>query len=169
MVVTIEKPQAKDVERLSQLTNKVNQFNSTSLRLTEANISKNLNKKNSFIFKISSKDIVGDLGIIGFILININKQKVIVENFLLSCRVLGRKIENIILVFISNFCKKFKKNEIEIFLAKNDKNKALQEFLAAENKKKNIKLKKKSHKGKIIYNLINVEKFNNIKQRFGYE
>ena len=142
MVVTIEKPQANDVERLSQLTNKVNQFNSTSLRLTEANISKNLNKKNSFVFKISSKDIVGDLGIIGFILININKQKVIVENFLLSCRVLGRKIENIILVFISNFCKKFKKNEIEIFLAKNDKNKALQEFLAAENKKKNIKLKK---------------------------
>ena len=142
MVVTIEKPQANDVERLSQLTNKVNQFNSTSLRLTEANISKNLNKKNSFIFKISSKDIVGDLGIIGFILININKQKVIVENFLLSCRVLGRKIENIILVFISNFCKKFKKYEIEIFLAKNDKNKALQEFLAAENKKKNIKLKK---------------------------
>ena len=169
MVVTIEKPQANDVERLSQLTNKVNQFNSTSLRLTEANISKNLNKKNSFIFKISSKDIVGDLGIIGFILININKQKVIVENFLLSCRVLGRKIENIILVFFFNFCKKFKKNEIEIFLAKNDKNKALQEFLAAENKKKNIKLKKKSHKGKIIYNLINVEKFNNIKQRFGYE
>ena len=91
MVVTIEKPQANDVERLSQLTNKVNQFNSTSLRLTEANISKNLNKKILFIFKISSKDIVGDLGIIGFILININKQKVIVENFLLSCRVLGRK------------------------------------------------------------------------------
>ena len=67
---------------------------------------------------------------------------------MLSCRVLGRKIENIILVFISNFCKKFKKNEIEIFLAKNDKNKALQEFLAAENKKKNIKLKKSHIKEK---------------------
>ena len=58
MVVTIEKPQANDVERLSQLTNKVNQFNSTSLRLTEANISKNLNKKIPLFLKFHQKTLL---------------------------------------------------------------------------------------------------------------
>ena len=169
MVITIEKPDINDIERLSQLTNKVNQFNSTSLRLTEADISKILNKKDTYIFKISSKDKIGDLGIVGLILININKKKIIVENFLLSCRVLGRKIENIILVFISDFCKILRKNEIEIHLKINDKNKALQEFINIENKRKNIKLKKRFNKEKVVYNLISVQKFYNIKQRFRYE
>ena len=97
-----------NISRAAQLTQKTNQFNLTTKRYTVTD----LNKTNDLMFLISLKDIFGDHGIISFVKIKkINREICLIDTFLMSCRILGREIENWILNQISYKCKKlgFKK------------------------------------------------------------
>lgn len=88
-----------NVDRIEQLINKSNQFNLTTKRYAEKDL---LNMKNSIIYSISVKDKFGNLGITGISIVNINNNTAHIDSFLLSCRVLGRKIENEFLKIILN-------------------------------------------------------------------
>ena len=81
------------VPRVSQMTQKTNQFNFTTQRLSEDEVFK-LISDGAIIYPLQVKDIYGDHGITGLIMIN-KKSKIEAEitNFLMSCRILGRDIE----------------------------------------------------------------------------
>ena len=49
--------------------------------------------QNSYISAIKVKDKFGDLGIVGCSIVKIENGIAIIDSFMLSCRVLGRKIE----------------------------------------------------------------------------
>ena len=104
--VKIEAATDFSIPRIAQLTQKTNQMNLTTRRYTEANIRAFVEDQNSFVFSVSSKDRFGDNGIIGVFIIKIRGEECIIDTFLLSCRVIGRNIEQSMLAFIAGFAKR---------------------------------------------------------------
>ncbi len=86
-------PSDSIIPRLSQMTLKTNQFNFTTKRFNEKDIFE-LISKDEIIYPLQVKDIYGDHGITGLILVSKkNEKEAEVINFLMSCRILGRDIE----------------------------------------------------------------------------
>lgn len=85
---------AFSLPRLAQLTQKTNQFNLATRRRTEAELRDFLAGGNA-VFSLSAADKIGDLGIVGEaeIAVSEDKKSAKIENFLMSCRALGRGIE----------------------------------------------------------------------------
>ena len=82
------------IERLAQLTQKTNQFNLTLQRHTLNEIKKKIKNKKNKIYAISLKDKFGEYGTIGLLIfLLILKNLATIENFLMSCRVMGREVE----------------------------------------------------------------------------
>ena len=79
--------------RIAQLINKSNQFNLTTKRYSELEIEKIEKDQNIFTRQIRLKDIFGDQGMISVIICKKNKDFWEIDTWLMSCRVLGRKVE----------------------------------------------------------------------------
>jgi FkbH-like protein len=95
------------VPRISQLTLKTNQFNLTTNRYQESDIEKFITDENFFLMCVNVEDKFGDNGITGTFIIKKNgKTEWILDTFLLSCRVMGRKIETAILFSLLAYAKK---------------------------------------------------------------
>ena len=88
-----------NIDRIEQLINKSNQFNLTTKRYLKKDL---LNMNNSIIYSIRVIDKFGDLGITGISIVDIDNNSAYITSFLLSCRILGRKIENEFLKIIIN-------------------------------------------------------------------
>jgi len=106
------------IKRITQLINKTNQFNSTAKRYNETEVLKKM--KDSSIFSFGLLDKFGDLGLISVVIINNNN----IDLFLMSCRAIGRKIEQKILYLISSHLN----NELTASYIKNNKNKPVESF-----------------------------------------
>jgi len=91
-----------NISRIAQMTQKTNQFNLTTHRYTESEIKQLLVEKWK-IFCISVSDRFGDNGITGVVFFKpmLDKQFEI-ETFLLSCRILGKGIEQAFLSYCLN-------------------------------------------------------------------
>jgi FkbH-like protein len=83
-----------DLARITQLTQKTNQFNLTTRRYSEGQISAFMDGKDTVVYAMSVTDRYGDLGITGVLIARRDGDAAIVDTLLLSCRVLGRKFEN---------------------------------------------------------------------------
>jgi FkbH-like protein/thioester reductase-like protein len=94
-----------NINRASQLTLRTNQFNLTGERLSELQLCELLEGDEYEGYVISCQDRFGDYGIIGFILLSIQDNTLIVRNLLVSCRVLGRGVEVHILKHIHAICR----------------------------------------------------------------
>lgn len=83
-------------ERLLQLLNKTNQFNLTTVRHTSEDLQQMMDdpKKKIYLFRV--EDRFGDNGIVAALIADINKTPII-EEFVMSCRVMGRNVEQAIL------------------------------------------------------------------------
>jgi len=99
MKITIEKASKHAIPRISQLTMKTNQFNMTTKRYSEQDIINMISSKKFLIATIRAEDTFGDNGIVGLAIV---KKGTIwyIDTFLLSCRVIGRKIEDTLLQYI---------------------------------------------------------------------
>lgn len=85
------------VPRIAQLTQKTNQFNLTTKRYSEVDIKKLSDDKSSDVLFVKVRDKFGDSGIVGVCILKYAENKAIIDTLLLSCRVLGRGIEDVIL------------------------------------------------------------------------
>jgi FkbH-like protein len=95
------------IPRISQLTQKTNQFNLTTIRYTEGQIEKFMEDDNSYLFSVSVRDKFGDSGLTAVCIITGDESGRLnarVDTLLMSCRVIGRNIEvffmDYILVFL---------------------------------------------------------------------
>jgi FkbH-like protein len=88
------------VERTAQLTQKTNQFNFTGHRYTESEISRFIESEKNRVYVFGVTDKFGDYGITGLAIILIQDNKAEIDSFLMSCRIIGRNIENAVLNFI---------------------------------------------------------------------
>ncbi len=86
-----------DVPRLSQLINKSNQFNLTTRRRSEAEVSAVMNDKNFIGYSVRLKDKFGDHGLISIVIGEKSGDMLQVDTWLMSCRVLKRGVEEEVL------------------------------------------------------------------------
>jgi FkbH-like protein len=86
---------AKDHElsRVAQLTQKTNQFNLTTRRYSEAEIRDLAGRDDRAVYALSARDRFGDLGLTGVLIARRNEASAVIDTLLMSCRVLGRRIE----------------------------------------------------------------------------
>ncbi len=99
----------ENYKRYSQISQKTNQFNLTTKRFTENEII-NFIKNNEYdVFSIDVSDTFGKSGITGLAIIKYSLQKATIDSFILSCRIIGRNIEQKFLYLILNYIIKFKK------------------------------------------------------------
>ncbi len=92
-----------NIPRIAQMTQKTNQFNLTTKRYTEDDIRQFVNDGH-FVNCISVNDDFGENGITISSIFVLNKEKKTanVDSFLLSCRILGRKVELCSFKFLLN-------------------------------------------------------------------
>lgn len=80
--------------RLSQLTQKTNQFNLTTRRYDEQQIQAFIESDRHLVADFSLADKFGDSGIVGLAIIDLlDKKRASLDTFLMSCRVIGREAD----------------------------------------------------------------------------
>lgn len=94
--ITFKKADSFTIPRISQLTLKTNQFNLTTRRYQEEDIKKFI-KENHWVGCVQVEDKFGDNGITGVFIVKKENTQWIIDTLLLSCRIIGRGIEDGIL------------------------------------------------------------------------
>ena len=94
--IDIHRMKPNELERVVQLINKTNQFNVTTKRYSLAEINELSNNKMNSIYVVHSSDKYGDYGLISVVILKRSKNEVYIDLFLMSCRVMGRKLEFVI-------------------------------------------------------------------------
>ncbi len=79
--------------RITQLINKSNQFNLTTRRYTEAEVAAVQNDPTAFTLQVRLADTFGDNGMISVVICRRDRNDWNIDTWLMSCRVLGRKVE----------------------------------------------------------------------------
>lgn len=90
---TIHAAKPHEIPRIAQLTQKTNQFNLTTRRYAEAAISEFVQSADWAVFSLSVRDKFGDSGLTGVLIARRAGTTGIIDSLLLSCRVLGKKLE----------------------------------------------------------------------------
>ncbi len=98
MVIEIRFADEYAIPRISQLTQKTNQFNLTTRRYNETEIKSFCDAEESDVIYLKVSDKFGESGIVGTCILKYGDKKVNFDTFLLSCRVLGRGVEDAFIV-----------------------------------------------------------------------
>lgn len=97
MVLEIERATTATVPRVAQLTQRTNQFTLTTRRYSEADILGFCDSNEAEVLIASLSDRFGDYGIIGAVVVKYAAAKGEIDSFMLSCRALGRGVEDALL------------------------------------------------------------------------
>ena len=95
--VAIRAPDATELDRVAQLTQRTTQFNLNGARRSATEVRRLLDA-GSEVTVIEAKDRFGDYGLVGALLVHGEPPELVVESFLLSCRILGKGVEDAILM-----------------------------------------------------------------------
>jgi FkbH-like protein len=85
--------EAAEVARVSQMTLRTNQFNLTTRRLQQADVARLLDDPTASVHGIHAGDRFGANGLVGAVFLRRTGDDLEIDNFLLSCRVFARGIE----------------------------------------------------------------------------
>ena len=95
--VVLNIDQAPEVERVAQLTQKTNQFNLCTNRYTESQIEQIRLSDGRHFISAGVSDKFGDSGLTGAIIVTKDGPVARIDDFLMSCRIMGRNIERVIM------------------------------------------------------------------------
>ncbi|MGH8583900.1 MAG: HAD-IIIC family phosphatase [Gammaproteobacteria bacterium] len=103
--VAIEPANGFSLARIAQLTQKTNQMNLTTRRYMEAQVQAFMNDPRAAVFSVSSTDRFGDNGIVGVFILKFDADRCVIDTLLLSCRVIGRKIEDAMVAYMAELAR----------------------------------------------------------------
>lgn len=106
LVVDFQPLAADDLARAAQLTHRTNQFNFTTRRREEGELKSLLSDGRHAIFTVRVRDRFGDYGLVGLAIAAPEPERLEVDTFLLSCRVLGRGVEHHMASELGRFAQK---------------------------------------------------------------
>lgn len=105
MKADIHRMRQEEKERVHQLCNKTNQFNLTTKRYSLKEIEKLVAAENTDVFTVSVSDKFGDNGLVSVIITKRCAETVFIDTFLMSCRVMGRRLEDVIISVLVGYYK----------------------------------------------------------------
>jgi FkbH-like protein len=117
------------ISRISQLILKTNQFNLTTKRYQEEEIKEFVKNEKIIVGCSEVEDKFGENGITNVFIIKIKSNEWIIDTFLLSCRIMGRGIEEGIISKILEIAKKKGIEKITASFIPTEKNKPAENFL----------------------------------------
>ncbi|MDB5407849.1 MAG: FkbH protein [Rhodospirillales bacterium] len=91
--VELSRDAEASLARLSELSQKSNQFNLTTRRYSESDMRRALDCPDTAVYSLVVGDKFGNAGLTGVAVVRWNADTAVVEAFLMSCRVIGRGIE----------------------------------------------------------------------------
>jgi FkbH-like protein len=98
MTITFQPFDATGRARIVQLINKSNQYNLTTRRYTDPEVAEAENDPDVFTLQVRLADVFGDNGMISVVICRPGKPGIWeIDTWLMSCRVLGRKVEHMVL------------------------------------------------------------------------
>ena len=92
--IEVSPAETTDLPRVAQLTARTTQFNLTGVQHTEQSLSELLSDQRNGCWTVRVRDKFGDYGLVGALIFRNDYESVDVDTFLLSCRALGRGVED---------------------------------------------------------------------------
>ncbi|WP_308102960.1 bifunctional acetaldehyde-CoA/alcohol dehydrogenase [Lentzea sp. CC55] len=102
LVVDITPAAEADLRRVAQMTQRTNQFNLSTVRRQENELRGLLAEPGVRCDVVRATDRFGDHGVVGAVISRQDTDELVVDTFLLSCRVLGRGVEHRILAALGS-------------------------------------------------------------------
>lgn len=127
--IQIERMSWNQIDRVVQLTQRTNQFNTTCWRMTREEVEE-FNNDQRWIYTVSVTDRFGHFGLVGLIFLDTSESKATVPLFLLSCRVLNRKVEDEMWQFLQNRVRELNFEAIDLKFIKTERNIPAQLFFS---------------------------------------
>src|SRR5437868_3522544 len=110
--LTVDELNGSNIARVVQLLNKTNQMNLTTRRFLEDELVEWAADRNRRVFAFRVADRFGDSGIAGVLSVALKGNMAELSDFVLSCRVMGRKIENAMLAVAIQYCRGLQVNRL---------------------------------------------------------
>jgi FkbH-like protein len=114
--------------RTAQLLNKTNQLNLSTRRLSESELMAWADAPNREMWDLHVSDKFGDSGLTGIVSLEVNGTTARVVDYVLSCRVMGRKVEEALLYLVVSAAKRHGATKLEAELLPTAKNKPCLDF-----------------------------------------
>lgn len=118
----------ESVPRISELTQKSNQFNLTTQRYSEGDIERMMQSEDHVIYSFDVTDKFGACGLTGILVAKYETNVLKIDSFLMSCRVLGRGVEFSIWEFVFEEAKKRGCDRVEALYIPTVKNTQVRDF-----------------------------------------
>jgi FkbH-like protein len=118
----------ENLTRTSQLLNKTNQMNLATRRLAEAELRAWANAPGHEVWALSVSDRIGDSGLTGILSLELDGDTLRIADFILSCRVMGRRIEEAMAAAAVSRARALGARAVEAAFRETSKNKPCREF-----------------------------------------
>jgi len=129
--VKVEELSEANLQRTVQLLNKTNQMNLTTRRMTELELLDWVRPEGRKLWAFRVSDKFGDSGLTGITSLDSKDGKGQIVDFVLSCRVMGRKIEQAMVAMVIRYARSAGLSEISATYIPTPKNKPCLEFWGA--------------------------------------
>jgi FkbH-like protein len=129
MTVTAEPLTHANLPRIAQLLNKTNQMNLRTRRLSEKELVDWAKRPENSVWSFTVADRFGSAGLTGIVGLRCHERTALIEDFVLSCRVIGRCVEETILHVASVVCRRSGMAELQAVLLPTEKNGPCRDFL----------------------------------------
>ena len=141
----------EEERRVVQLLHKTNQFNTTTKRYTEKEVHELGESPDSAVVTAYMTDRFGEEGLIAVMILLFSGDTAEIDSFLMSCRVMGRKLENVMIKAVSQWIMENRKEikNISALYIKTRKNKPVENLYNSlglrkiEEKEENKEVRKK--------------------------
>jgi FkbH-like protein len=120
-----------DLPRVAQLTQRTNQFNFTTIRRSTREIEELCGPQGADCLVVKLRDRFGDYGTVGAMVFTKGPNLLDVDNILLSCRALGRRVEHRMLAHLGAVARDHGAGQVRIHFVPTEKNQPAREFLQA--------------------------------------
>ncbi len=116
--------------RVAQLTQRTNQFNLSGRRRDEAEVAELAARADHAVLAVEVEDRFGAYGLTGVVIARREEDRLVVDSFLLSCRVLGRRVERAILAALGRIAARWGCARILAPCVPTERNEPIRQFLA---------------------------------------
>jgi FkbH-like protein len=131
MVMTISRPQGPAKTRCLELLQRSNQFNLSGRRYSEDEFNELLENENYECFSFEVSDKFGDHGIIAFTASNIERETPVIADFVMSCRVAQKMVDETILWWYAYRVQERGAKSLQSSINTTDRNRPLREVFDA--------------------------------------
>ena len=121
----------EDLPRASQLTMRTNQFNFTTIRRKESELKPLMDDAEYECGTIRVHDRFGDYGLVGLFIAKTQEDSLLLDTFLLSCRILGRGVEHHLMAELGRKALARNIDTVKMYVDPTPRNTPAREFLAS--------------------------------------